>query len=285
MRERIRFTNPIFFLPLLAALSYAMQSCSQNTADRNDWYELDWHDEFNGKTINYSIWSKMKRVHGVRCVCNLTPDSRMYEVRKGRLRIYARYNNGILPNDTAKYLTGGVTSEGKRTFTYGKIEVRVRLHGAIGTWPAIWTMPDNRKYWKCPNPKYTEIDIFEYVNRNDEVYQTAHNAYTLADRKNWYKPTHHHSSPINVDKYNIYSVEILPDMLIFSVNGKETFRYPKKEEYKDQFPYGIKSHIMMDMQVYPPDFWSKGVRPETFPAYMDIDWIRVYKLKQSARTK
>jgi hypothetical protein len=42
---------------------------------------------------------------------------------------------------------------------------------------------------------------------------------------------------------------------------------------------------MMDMQVYPPDFWSKGVRPETFPAYMDIDWIRVYKLKQSARTK
>ena len=270
---------------LLSLAVCTLCSCSQNVADRNDWYELSWHDEFNGKTLNDSIWSKMKRVHGARSVCSLTPDSRMYEVREGRLRLYARYNNGILPNDTAKFLTGGVTSEGKRTFTYGKIEVRVLLHGAIGTWPAIWTMPDNRKYWECPNPKYTEIDIFEYVNRNDEVYQTAHNAYTLADKKNWYKPTHHHASPINVGKYNIYSVEILPDMLIFGVNGKETFRYPKKEEYKDQFPYGIESHIMMDMQVYPPDYWSRGVLPETFPAYMDIDWIRVYKRKQPVETK
>ena len=80
-------------------------------------------------------------------------------------------------------------------------------------------------------------------------------------------------------------MEILPDVLIFAVNGKETFRYPRVKEYTDQFPYGIESHIMMDMQVYPPDFWSKGVRPETFPAYMDIDWIRVYKLKQPEKTR
>lgn len=268
-------------LTLLLSLVFStLCSCSQNTADRNDWYELSWYDDFNGKTLNDSIWSKMKRIPEARSVCNLTPDERMYEVRKGRLRLYARYNNGILPNDTATYLTGGVTSEGKRTFTYGKIEVRVRLHGAIGTWPAIWTMPDNRKFWKNPNPKYTEIDLLEYVDRNDFVYQTAHNAYTLADKKNWDKPTHHHTSQINAEKYNTYSVEILPDMLIFAVNGKETFRYPKKEEYKDQFPYGIESHIMMDMQTYPPKFWASGMQPETFPAYMDIDWIRVYKLKE-----
>ncbi len=255
-------------------------SCSQNTADRNDWYELSWYDDFNGKKLNDSIWSKMKRMPTGRSLCNLTPDERMYEVRKGRLRLYARYNNGILPNDTATFLTGGVTSEGKRSFTYGKIEVRVRLHGAIGTWPAIWTMPEDRKFWKNPNPKYTEIDILEYVDRNDFVYQTAHNAYTLADKKNWHKPEQQNLSPINVGKYNIYSVEILPDQLIFGVNGKETFRYPRRNDIEGQFPYGIESHIMMDMQTYPPKSWCSGIKPETFPAYMDIDWIRVYKLKE-----
>lgn len=266
----------ILFLTLL---SVSLSSCSQSIAERDDLYELSWHDEFDGKELNDSIWSKMKRVHNARSICNLTSDARMYDLRKGRLRLYARHNNGLLPNDTARFLTGGVTSEGKRTFTYGKIEVRARIHGALGTWPAIWTMPDDRKLWKNPNPFYTEIDLLEYVDRNNFVYQTAHNAYTLADKKHWHKPEHQSISTIKKDKYNTYSVEILPDMLIFGVNGKETFRYPRVENIEDQFHYGIESHIMMDMQTYPPNAWASSIEPETFPAYMDIDWIRVYKLK------
>ena len=262
---------------MIAVLS--VTSCSQPTSVRDDMYTLAWSDEFNGKTLDTLTWSKMKRVHGARSVCNLTPDERMYEFRSGCLRLYARVNNGLLPNDTARYLTGGITSEGKKTFTYGKIEVRARLHGAIGTWPAIWTMPDDRKFWKNPNPQYAEIDLLEYVDRNKFVYQTAHNAYTLVDKKNWHRPEQQNLSPIKVDKFNIYSVEILPDMLIFAVNGKETFRYPRVEDIDDQFPYGIESHIMLDMQVYPPKFWSSGLDSKTFPAYMDIDWIRVYDLK------
>lgn len=266
-------------LLLLILAVFSLGSCAQSIDSRNDLYELSWSDDFNGNSINDSIWSKMNRVNGARCFCNLTSDNRMYDERLGRLRLYARYNNAILPNDTARFLTGGVTSEGKKTFAYGKIEVRARIHGAIGTWPAIWTMPENRKLWENSNPEYTEIDILEYVDRNDSVYQTAHNAYTLADKKNWEKPKQQCLSKIKREKYNIYSVEILPNMLIFGINGEETFRYPKTEDNKYAFFYGIESHIMMDMQVYPPKFWSSGLKPKTFPAYMDIDWIKVYDLK------
>ena len=266
----------------LAFNAIILTSCSSSIAVRNHLYELSWHDEFNAKVLNDSIWSKMQRDPNARCICNLTSDERMYKLDKGVLRLYAMYNDGLLPNDTARFLTGGITSEGKKTFTYGKIEARVRIHGAIGTWPAIWTMPDDRKEWKNKNPNYAEIDLLEYVDRNDFVYQTAHNAYTLASMKNWRNPPQQNLSPINVDKYNTYSVEILPDMLIFGVNGKETFRYPRIESIKDQYHYGIESHIMLDMQIYPPKSWSSGVKPETFPAYMDIDWIRVYKLKSTS---
>ena len=267
----------LFFL-----IAIALSSCSQSIADRNQLYELNWSDEFNGKALNYNIWTKMKRAPHTRCICNLTSDERLYQYSKGRLRLYAKYNNHLIPNDTARFLTGGITSEGKRTFTYGKIEIRARIHGAIGAWPAIWIMPDNRKEWNIDNPRYAEIDLLEYVDKNNFIYQTAHNAYTLADKKNWHNPPQQNLSPIKVDKYNTYSVEILPDMLIFGVNGFETFRYPRVKNIKNQYHYGIESHIMMDMQIYPPKFWSSGVKPETLPAYMDIDWIRVYKLKSDS---
>ena len=257
----------------------ALLSCSQNISERDDLYELDWSDEFNGKMLDDSIWSKMKRDPNVRCICNLTSDERMYKFGKGRLRLYAQHHKGLLPNDTARFLTAGISSKGKKSFTYGKIEVRVRLHGAIGTWPAIWTLPENTEERHIGSRKYAEIDLLEYVDKNNFVYQTAHNAYTLADKKNWYNPPQQNLSPIKAGKYNTYSVEILPDMLIFGVNGIETFRYPRVEDIKDQYHYGAESYIMLNMQIYPPKLWGSGIKPETFPAYMDIDWIRVYRLK------
>lgn len=271
----MKYRLPILLFFVVIALS----SCSQSITERDNLYELNWWDEFEGKVLNDSIWSKMKRLPDVRCFCNLTSDKRMFQLKKGRLRLYARHNNGIIPNDTALFLTAGISSEGKKTFEYGKIEVRVRMHGAIGAWPAIWTLPTHPEIRKLDSRKYAEIDLVEYVDRNDFVYQTAHNAYTLADMKNWRNPPQQNLSPIEVDKYNTYSVEILPDMLIFGVNGIETFRYPRVERIKDQYHYGSESYIMLNMQTYPPKSWSSGINPKTFPAYMDIDWIRVYKLK------
>ena len=43
--------------------------------------------------------------------------------------------------DAAQYLTGGLWTKDKRAFHGGRIEVRARLHGAKGAWPAIWTLP------------------------------------------------------------------------------------------------------------------------------------------------
>lgn len=261
------------FLPFIS-------SCAQNTSDRDYLYELAWSDEFNGKSLDTLLWSKMKRVKGVRSFMHFTPDARFYEFKHGRLRLYARHNADYIPTDTAKYLTAGITSEGKYPIRYGKIEVRARVKGAQGTWPAIWTLPEEKSYRDLKSPFYTELDIMEYVDKNKFAYQTAHNAYTLRDRKNWYNPSHQHKSDVKFEKYNTYSVEILPEEVIFAVNGKETLRYPRLQEEEHQFHYGITSFLMLHMQVNPPKSWSKGVDPQSFPAYMDIDWVRVYSLKE-----
>lgn len=256
-----------------------LTSCAQKISERDNLYQLEWSDEFNKSELDTTRWSKMKRVKGVRSYMHFTHDERFYEFRSGELRLYARHNNNYIPKDTAEYLTAGITTQKKSSFHYGKIEVRAKVKGAQGTWPAIWTLPEERSYHTTKSKIYAELDIMEYVDKNDFVYQTAHNGYTLKDRKNWYNPPHQIRSKIKFEKYNIYSVEILPNEIIFGVNGKETLRYPRLENEEHQFYYGIKSFLMLHMQVNPPKSWSKGVDPTTFPAYMDIDWVRVYKLK------
>lgn len=280
MEQRIIPSLIRSMLPLLLIV-FCITSCSSSIDSRNDMYELAWKDEFRGNKLDTTLWSHIPRLYGVRSFCELTDDPQLYEVKHGRLRLYAKYNDGVIPSDTARFLTSGIWSKGKGLFTYGKIVVKAKVHGAIGSWPAIWTMPDDPSYWSSVSDnQYSEIDIMEYVDNNDFVYQTAHNKYTLADQKNWYKPRQQNLSKIKKNKYNEYSIEILPDVVIFGVNGKETFRYPKCEENASEFLYGILSHLRLNMQTNPPKFWSSGLDAATFPAWMDIDWVRVYNLKQ-----
>ena len=103
--------------------------------------------------------------------------------------------------DAAQYLTGGLWTKDKRAFHGGRIEVRARLHGAKGAWPAIWTLPyETDKYsW----PMGGEVDIMERLNHDSIVYQTVHShyTYTLGIENN---PKHGNTIPINPEDFNVY---------------------------------------------------------------------------------
>ena len=259
------------FLFFLFFLLCGLTACTQQISQRDGQYELLWQEDFNGRAIDETSWTKIARVPYA-WGRYMSANSRLYRVRNGYLRLYARRNKGIEPTDTVSYLTGGVSTQGHINITYGKVEVKARIKGAQGTWPAIWLLVN--KPVSTEDERYSEIDIIEYINRDDYVYQTVHSSYTL-HRNNDDK--HSVTAKINFEKWNTYAAEILPNEVILSVNGIETFRYPRQEGQKGQFPYGIESYLMLDMQV--GGAWVKTVNPKTFPAYMDIDWVKIYKLK------
>ena len=66
------------------------------------------------------------------------------------------------------------------------------------------------------------------------------------------------------------------------MNGHDTCVYPKDplSEAEGQWPFGIDMYLMMDMQV--GGSWVGHVDPKSFPAYMDIDWVKMYKWKDSS---
>ncbi len=238
-------------------------------------WKLVWEENFN-KTgvIDNSVWTKIPR--GVSdWDRHMSSYDGLYDVKDGNVVLKGMANPGLKTDNTA-YLTGGIHTKGKKSFSNGKIEIRAKLESAQGAWPAIWLMPFDNVRW----PYGGEIDIMEHINYDAKVYQTVHSNYTyyLNQKTN---PRHYTTVPINKDDYNVYGVELYADSVVFSVNNKRTLNYPrmfKKDQDKDgQFPFDRAYYLLIDMQL--DGAWAGKVNPKDLPVAMFVDWVRFYERK------
>lgn len=235
-------------------------------------YRLIWEEHFKGKEINNTYWSKIPR-GGAEWQVHMSAHESLYDVSHGKLTLKGVANNGNYPDDPKEYLTGGIYTKGKVSVGFGKVEVRAKLEGAQSAWPAIWMLPEGGTW-----PKDGEIDIMERLHKNPFIHQTVHSDYTevVKEIKN---PPYGTTTPFKTDKYNVFAVEILPDSLVFSVNGTTTFTYPKlKPEIEGQYPFGTPYYILIDMQIGAS--WMEKPNPEDFPIEMKVDWVKFYELEQ-----
>lgn len=233
-------------------------------------WKLEWTEDFNGAEIDTTVWSKCDRGHPDWCN-TMSSDPRLFELRDGMLVLKGMVNPDT-ESDPSPYITGGVWTKGKKAFQPGRFEIRARLHGAKGAWPAIWLLPYETEKYEWPNGG--EIDICERLNNNHVVYQTVHTHYTydLGIENN---PRHGMTSPIDRDDFNVYGVDILPDKVVFHVNGKPTLTYPKIETDKPgQFPFYIPQYLLIDMQL--GGQWVGQVDPADLPVEMEVDWVKYY---------
>ena len=94
-------------------------------------------------------------------------------------------------------------------------------------------------------------------------------------------PPHGGTGKIDPDGYNVYAVEILPDRLVFSINGKHTFTYPKIETDKEgQWPIGTPFYLLVDMQI--EGSWVGKADPSQYPVKMEVDWVKMYELENAS---
>lgn len=246
-------------------------TCMSQT--HNKWEQV-WEDNFNQETLDTANWSKIPRWHP-EWAQHMSSDPACYEMRNGNLVL-----KGIMTpaesKDTARYITGGVYTKHKRAFHGGRLEIRAKLQGARGAWPAIWLKPFEEE--KYPWPSGGEIDIMERLNHDTIAYQTVHSTYTqhLNIRNN---PPQGATGHINPNDYNTYAVEMYPDSVVFFINNSRTFSYPKiKTDKKGQFPFDKPYYLLIDMQL--GGSWVGAVDTLDLPVEMHIDWVRYHKQKQ-----
>ena len=256
----------VFWFLLTAFLCLGIISCNDKN-NGGDW-KLVWEENFDGDELDYTTWTKIPR--GYSDWNNYMSDyDSLYEIKNGNLVLWGMKND-VLPNDTAPFITGGVYSKGKKAFGNGRLEIKAKLYGAMGAWPAFWMLPEDRNW-----PDGGEIDIMERLNYDNIAYQTIHTNFTLSKKTGG--PKNSSTGEINPDDYNIYVVEKYADSLRFFINDTHTFTYPMIDtEETEQFPFNDNDfYLLLDMQL--GGSWVGAVDSTTLPVKMEIDWVRFYE--------
>ena len=238
------------------------------TPSQPEW-RLVWEENFDQiNDFDPAVWSKIPR--GTADWNNYMSDfDSLYEMRNGNL-VLRGIQNLTQPQDTAPFLTGGVYTKGKMGFMDGRLEIKAKLNGATGAWPAFWLLPQEGQW-----PMGGEIDIMERLNYDNIAYQTVHSHYTY-DLGFKTTPPQGSTGPIHPEAYNVYAVEMYADSLCFFINGQHTFTYPRIEtDQEGQFPFHQPFYLLLDMQL--GGSWVGAVDPTELPVEMSIDWVRFYQ--------
>ena len=238
-------------------------------SEPTSWKEV-WRDDFDGPALNEKDWS---RIGPGRSAWNRHMSERpdLVELKDGKLVLWGKLNSDTNA-DPRPFLTGGVWTRRKRIFSRGRIEVCAKFEDhQKGAWPAFWTVGDEASGDSRGWPWNGEIDIVERLNGDDFVYQTVHSAWTVkkGQGKN---PPQGGKGKIRQGEYNVFGVEIGPDALVWFVNGRETFRYPRTGADDLQWPFTVPQHLKLDQQL--GGSWAGEVAVETLPVATYVDWVR-----------
>ncbi|KXS20472.1 glycoside hydrolase family 16 protein [Gonapodya prolifera JEL478] len=169
-------------------------------------WKLVWSDEFNGNSLDQGTWSIYTgAVHNNEAQTYSTAGENVY-VANGNLVLQAVNKGGW-------WTSGKVQTQGKRTFQFGRIDVRAKVPTGSGTWPAIWLLGAFSNAW----PYQGEIDMLEYAgNKGPYCYSTLH-----TQARNWqYGNQLTNNVWIDQNAFNTYSLVWTSSEVIVSVNGQ-----------------------------------------------------------------
>ncbi len=270
----------LIFCMCIALCLLAVSSCTAktNTNDRStattisqsEW-ELAWQDDFVGTQLDVTKWTLCKRGKDD-WNKTMSDDPRLLKVYGGVLHLRGIINDR--KDDTVPYLTAGVTGKDKFVLKYGKIQIKARFKNAQGAWPALWMLGAEGRW-----PAKGEIDLMEHLNFDNYVYQTVHSDYTETINKNTPKSTN--TAEIKRDDWNTYGCEWDANKIVFTVNDKPTYTYPRMpEKGEKQWPFIQPFHFILSMQIGGKWVNASGpTNPAHYPAGMEIDWVRMYSRK------
>lgn len=255
-------------LSLMVLFSLLIAMMPANVTNAAPTWNLVWSDEFNGSSLDKSNWKAEIGTGsggwGNNELQYYTDRPENVQVTGGNLVITARKEayGGM------NYTSARIKTQGLRSFTYGKIEARIKLPSGQGLWPAFWMLGTNIDSvgW----PKSGETDIMERVNNNPYVNGTVHwDANGQAD----YGQV---SGNLDFSQYHVYSVEWDSKYIKWFVDGQQYNAFyiengtGNTEEFQRPF------FLLLNLAV--GGNWPGSPNNSTqFPAQMLVDYVRVYQ--------
>lgn len=246
---------------------------------------LIWSDEFNGTTVDATKWQSISG-NGCPSLCGFgNAEAQRYDpnqatiVKEGTnsyLNIQAKYEpNAAFPSQP--YSSAKLTTEGKYTLKYGRVEARMKLSNGMGAWPAFWMLPAGRSNW----PFTGEIDIMEAKHRNPKsVDGTLH-----YDAGGYHYTGRSYSSPTDLSSdFHVYAVEWGPNIIKWFIDDTLFHTATPNTTVNGGWPFNDQQfYIILNLAVGSggtpyTSVNGAGVEPipADFPAKLQVDYVRVY---------
>jgi beta-glucanase (GH16 family) len=245
---------------VILLLLYGVQSKAQT-------WNLVWSDEFDGTSINKANWTYDIGGNGwgnseLQYYTNRIDNS---TVKDGNLLIIAKKESYGGKN----YTSARLKTQGLQSFTYGKIEGRMKFPKKQGIWPAFWALGNNinQVSW----PKCGEIDILEHVSLSPTINGTIH----------WDNSGHSQyggsTACSTVADFHLYGIEWDAKSIKWFLDGKKYFEANIANNINSTDEFHAPFFFILNLAV-------GGVWPgnpdatTTFPDTLYVDYIRVYQL-------
>ncbi|MDY0102160.1 MAG: glycoside hydrolase family 16 protein [Lentimicrobium sp.] len=232
-------------------------------------YQLTWNDEFDGNTLNTNYWSYETGGGGWgnNELQYYRPDNT--SVGGGTLTIEARKEN----YENRNYTSSRLVTLNKKSFTYGRVDIRALLPEGQGIWPALWMLGSNIETVSWP--ACGETDIMEMIGgsgRENQIHGTLHWEYNGGHAE--YGQSFVLPSGTFADEYHVFSI-------IWDENTIKWYMNDQQFNVVDITP----SHMS---EFHDPSFFIFNVavgglwpgNPDAstvFPQQMKVDYIRVFQ--------
>lgn len=248
-----------------------------SSPDSYDGYNLVWSDEFSGTDLSEN-WT-FELGDGCPDLCGWgNQELEFYKkentvLQDGNLVISAKreITNG------RSYTSSRLITKDKKSFTYGRIDIRAKLPKGQGLWPALWMLGENIS--EVSWPRCGEIDIMEMIggikdNQDGTVHGTVHwdNNGSYA---NYGGKTDLEFGVFN-DEFHVFSIDWDPQKIVWLLDGVQyhviDITPPGLEEFHKPF--------FFILNVAVGGTWPGSPDVSTvFPQEMKVDYVRVFQKK------
>jgi beta-glucanase (GH16 family) len=235
-------------------------------------YSLAWSDEFSGNTISQDNWNFESGGSGW--------GNHELEYYTGRVQNAFQSNGNLVIEARSEsfggnnYTSARMTTQNKKQFKFGRIDIRAKLPVTTGMWPALWMLGANIS--SVPWPACGETDIMELVGSDSrKVFGTAHynnSAGTHDSKGGNYAITGEDFS----QKFHVFSIIWKQDSIQWLVDDHEYFTTTKALTGTTAYPFNAESFFILNVAVG-GDWPGPPGGTTNLPQRMFVDYIRVFQ--------
>lgn len=189
--------------------------------------------------------------------------------------------------DGKAYTSARIDTNGKFSFTYGTLEVRMKLPSGTGTWPAAWLLPEKNIYSAADygisstDPLASqlngEIDFMEAIGSLPGQNIPAAHSYNQLKTGVVYTPGFV-TNPYS--EYHTYGIVKTPTKITFTIDGVAYASRTKTSDSPLDWPYNQPYYLIINIALGGSWAGAQGIDATTAPWVLSVASINYTPLSQ-----